>query len=37
MKGEVNPDNPEELKKAIMEAGHLARQAYNAALEYVSG
>lgn len=36
-KGEVNPDNPVELKAAIIEAGHTARSAYNAALEYLSG
>lgn len=37
LKGEVNPDDPESLKKAIKEAAHVAKSAYNAALEFVSG
>lgn len=36
-KGEVNPDKPGELKAAIIEAGHTARSAYAAALEYLAG
>lgn len=37
LKGEVNPDDPESLKAAIKEAAHVAKSAYNAALEFVSG
>lgn len=36
-KGEVNPDNDAELKKAVTTAGREALSAYNAALEFVSG
>lgn len=37
LKGELNPEDDAALKKAVMEAGHTARQVYNAALEYVAG
>lgn len=34
--GEVNPDNPEELRAAAKDAAEVARAAYFAALEFVS-
>jgi hypothetical protein len=37
LKGEVNPENDEELKAAVKQAGRDAMQAFNAALEYLSG
>lgn len=37
LKGEVNPENDAELKAAVKKAGLEALQAYNAALEFVSG
>jgi hypothetical protein len=37
LKGEVNPENDAELKAAVKKAGQEALQAYNAALEFVSG
>jgi hypothetical protein len=37
LKNEVDPENDEELKAAVKQAGHDALQAYNAALEFVSG
>lgn len=35
--GKLNPDDPEAIKKAVIQAGCDAKQAYAAALEYVSG
>lgn len=37
LKGEVDPDNPADLKDAVKIAGRQALSAYNAALEYLSG
>lgn len=37
LKGEVDPENDVELKAAVKKAGLEALQAYNAALEFVSG
>jgi hypothetical protein len=37
LKGEVNPENDVELKAAVKKAGLEALQAYNAALEFLSG
>lgn len=35
--GKLNPDDPEALKKAAIQAGKDARQAYYAALEFICG
>jgi len=35
-KGEVNVDDDAELERAMKEAGRTAREAYDAALEFVS-
>lgn len=37
VKGEVDMDDPEALKRAVIEAGRDAKSAYAAALEYLSG
>jgi hypothetical protein len=37
LKGTLNPEDDEALKKAVKQAGREALQAYNAALEFVSG
>lgn len=37
LNGTLNPENDVELKKAIKQAGRDAMQAFNAALEYLSG
>lgn len=37
LKGEVDPENPAELKAAIKEAAQMAITTYNAALEFLAG
>lgn len=37
LKGEVDPEKDDELKAAVKQAGRDALQAFNAAVEYVSG
>jgi hypothetical protein len=37
IKGDLNPEDPVALKKAVLKAGQEAKQVYNAALEYISG
>jgi len=37
LKGELNPEDRDALKKAVEQCARDARQVYNAALEYVCG
>lgn len=37
LKGELDPENPEDLKKAIKDAAHIAVTTYNATLEFLAG